>query len=60
MKTTAKSDHLTLGMGRKDGEKHFERRFGASQGGSAGHLSACLADGAAGKGIKDEKKHSKE
>jgi hypothetical protein len=47
-------------MGQKDGEKHFERRLGASQGGRVGHLAACLAHGAAGKGIKDEKKHSKE
>jgi hypothetical protein len=60
MKTIAKSDHLTLGMGKKTVKSTLNGVSGPSQGGSAGHLAACLADGAAGKGIKDEKKHSKE
>jgi hypothetical protein len=55
MKTIAKSDHLTLGMWQKDREKHFEWCEGASQGGSAGRLAACRADGASGRGSRMKK-----
>jgi hypothetical protein len=51
----ANNDLLTLGMGQKDREKHLERRLGASQGGGAGRLAACLADGASVKGSRMKK-----
>jgi len=51
----ANNDLLTLGMGQKDREKRFARRLGASQGGRAGRLAACLADGASGKGSRMKK-----